>query len=327
MTGSSRCGVDHRGGLGMAHMFCHPYPALDRDKGVAMTRGIVGLLVCALAPLLTVVVSTDAAAARPTCDSKTYRKPDGTKYVCTFAEEFSGKKLDRSKWMAQRTEYTGHTHGGDCWVDSPNNIKVSNGTLKLITREESRSFRCVKPRSSFETKYTSASVSTYGKFKQTYGRFSIRAKFPSAKVAGSQSALWLYPFKQTYGGWPTSGEIDIAEFYSRRPDRVFPAIHYHPFITNRSPTKNNRCFAVKKAGSTFHTYTLEWNPGVIKISYDGITCLEHTIQSALPGRSAPFNKPFVLYLTQVLGTKNNPVKPGVTPLPLTTEIDWVHIWR
>jgi len=294
-----------------------------------MKRVLVGVLLCALAPVLSIAVAatTDAAAAAaPNCGLNTYRKPNGAKYVCSFSEDFTGSRLNRSKWSVQQTELTGHTVGGDCWVDSPNNIKVSGGTLKLITREEPQTFSCKKKRSSFQTKYTSASVSTYGSFRQTYGRFSVRAKFPYVKVPGSQGALWMYPYKQTYGGWPTSGEIDFAEFFSSRPDRVIPNIHYHPFTTNHSPIRNNRCF-VKKPW-TFHTYTLEWVPGQLRVTYDGATCLVHDIDSALPGESAPFDKPFVLYLTQCMGTKaRNPFKAGVTPLPLTTEIDWVHIWR
>jgi hypothetical protein len=43
---------------------------------------------------------------------------------------------DRSKWVAQQTGPSGHSLGGDCWVDDPDNIEASGGTLKLISRQE-----------------------------------------------------------------------------------------------------------------------------------------------------------------------------------------------
>jgi beta-glucanase (GH16 family) len=285
------------------------------------------MLVCALAPLIGVGFAVEAAsAAGPLCGSDVPRRPDGTRYVCRFADDFDGTALDRSKWIVQQTELTGHTFSRDCWVDRPGNIAVSGGTLKLTSRQESVPFRCVSPRKDFRTTYTSGSVSTQGKFAQTYGRFEFRAKFPDARVKGSQGALWLYPAEQTYGGWPSSGEIDVAEFYSRYPDRAIPYIHYHRDITHLSPLTNRRCMIVNPA--EFHTYTLQWTPSAMAISYDGATCLVHKIRAAPPLLgSQPFDRPFAIYLSQVLGMNTNAFKPGKTPLPLTTEIDWVRVWQ
>jgi beta-glucanase (GH16 family) len=110
----------------------------------------------------------------------------------------------------------------------------------LISRHEDAPLTCKSPFGDFSTEYTSGSVSTRGKFSQTYGRYEFRAKFPDAKVTGSHSALWLYPYSQAYGGWPASGEIDVAEYYTKYTDRAIPYIHYVADGSNTSPVTRRR---------------------------------------------------------------------------------------
>jgi beta-glucanase (GH16 family) len=138
--------------------------------------------------------------------------------------------------------------------------------------------------------------------------------------------VWLYPYGQAYGGWPASGEIDVAEYYSKVPDRAIPYIHYNKDGANSSPVTNTACKISDP--SSFHTYVMEWTSTTIKISYDGTTCLEHKIDAASPlTGAAPFDKPFVVYLSQVMGSGSNEFDASATPLPLTTEIDWVRVWK
>ncbi len=297
-----------------------------------MKRAIVGLIAVAIMPLISVAAASSAEAAGrpkpgPSCGSTTYYKANGSKYACSFADDFDGSSLDRNKWVAQTTALSGHSLGGDCWVDDPDNISVSNGTLKLVSRQEDNTLTCTSPYGDFTTQYTSGSVSTRGKFDQTYGRYEFRAKFPDLKVAGSHSALWMVPFSQSsYGAWPASGEIDVAEYYTKYPDRAIPYIHYNKDDANTSPVTNTQCKISDPWN--FHTYVLEWTNPTIKISYDGATCMEHKIDAAAPlTGAAPFDKPFVVYLSQVLGSGSNPFDPATTTLPLKTEVDWVRVWK
>ena len=41
---------------------------------------------------------------------------------------------------------------------------------------------------------------------------------------------------------------------------------------------------------------------------------------------APFDQPFIMSLTQALGIDSNAFDPNTTPLPATTQIDWVRVW-
>jgi beta-glucanase (GH16 family) len=252
-------------------------------------------------------------------------KDSGGSWQCTFFDDFDGSSLDGGKWLTQRTDGSGFGDGTSCFVDSPNNVSVSNGTLKLTSRKEAAPFTCDNPLGDFTTRYTSGMVSTWGRFSQTYGRFEVRAKLSAAAVKGLQSSLWLWPVDAThYGPRPASGEIDFAEMYSAYPDRAIPYIHYDPASPDPNVTNTN-CLISNLAA--FHKYAVEWTPSSIKIVYDGRTCLTDRWNPAAPlTRPQPFDQPFLIALTQGLGIGNNAFDPGTTPLPATTEVDYVRAW-
>lgn len=251
-------------------------------------------------------------------------KAGGGQWQCTWSDEFEGTALDRTKWIPQTTAASSFHSGQECFVDSPNNIAVSDGTLRLTARWEGHLFPCTS-RKSYSTSFTSGMVMTYGRFTQAFGRFEIRAKLPAAKVRGLQTSFWMWPEDpQRYGTvWPASGEIDIAEAYSLRPDRVIPYIHY--LSLDAASTTNNYCMVDDV--SQFHTYTLEWTPQSMTILYDGKVCLAHRWAPVPPQlHPQPFDQPFMLALTQALGIGQNAFDAN-TPLPATTVVDYVRVWK
>jgi beta-glucanase (GH16 family) len=271
-------------------------------------------------------VKRPAVATGGACGGALIEKSKGKYWRCTFADEFNGGGLDSSKWLPQRTDYSGYTNGATaCFVDSPDNISVSNGGLNLTARKEAAPFSCRDPYGNFPTQFTSGMVTTYSKFAQAFGRFEVRARV-SALGSGLQTSFWLWPEDVSrYGGWPTSGEIDIAELFSNYPDRAIPYIHYSPGAPDPYVT-NNRCL-IRNPGA-FHTYAVEWTKRSIKVIYDGRTCLVNRWVPASPlVRPGPFNQPFMVSLTQALGVGPNAFDPATTPLPATTTVDYVRVWR
>lgn len=249
-------------------------------------------------------------------------KPDGNAWVCTFDDEFGGTNLDGTKWFIQTTAASGFGGATECFVAGSNNISEGNGVLSLTVRKEAAPFTCTTPTGSFTTQYTGGTVNTLGRFSQAYGRFDVRAAFPAATVAGLQSSLWLWPTTTKYGSWPTNGEIDIAEEYSQHPDRVIPFVHYTPASPDPNVT-NNYCMIDP---SQFHTYTAIWTTSTITIQFDGKTCLSDSWHPAAPlVKPQPFDQPFMVALTQALGLNSNAVTAS-TPLPATTQIDYVRVW-
>lgn len=263
------------------------------------------------------------AVAAPYCGAALPR-PGGGYWTCVMAEEFNGLLLNTARWSRVTTAASGLSLGGDCFTSSSKNITVANGTLRLISRKETAPITCSSPYGAFSTRFTSGMVSTRAKVTWTYGRFEIRAKFPPAKVAGLHSALWLWPQNASYyGAFPASGEIDIAEFFTRYPDRVIPYLHYQQSGPDPNVT-NNWCLVSRP--EDFHTYVLEWTPTQLKVMFDGVTCLLNTAWTpqnlTMP---APFDRPFFLNLTQAMGIGTN-AHTSLTPLPATTFVDYVRVW-
>ncbi len=248
---------------------------------------------------------------------------DGQQWQCTFDDEFNGSTLDTSKWVVQQTADGGYHSGVECFEDSPDNVSVSGGTLNLTADQAPSPFLCPGD-PPYYTQYTSGMVSTDQHFAQTDGLFEVRAKVSGATTPGLQSSFWLYPAQLTYGPWPASGEIDIAELYSEYPTLAIPFVHYNSSASEPDDT-NDDC-AIGDP-TQFHTYAVEWTPQSLTFLYDGQTCLVDHWSAASPlVDPAPFNEPFYICLTQALGIGTNQFVAGTTPLPATTSVDWARVW-
>jgi beta-glucanase (GH16 family) len=282
---------------------------------------------------------TTTAPAGPDCGA-TVLKPSGAPWVCTFDDEFDGTSLDRSKWLVQTTATSGYHSGAECFVDSPDNVAVSGGTLRLTVRKEAAPFTCRTPSGGYASQYTSGTVNGYARFQQAYGRFEVRAKLPNTAVKGLQETFWLWPANSTkYGLWPASGEIDFAEFYSLYNGWNIPYLHYSllqstvSWATNTNvytalPAPNNQPgMTCSYAKGAFNTYDVVWEPGRITLQVNGQNCIVDNYVASNVSGAAPFDQPFFIALTQMLGIGNNAFVDGMTPLPATTEVDYVRIWR
>jgi beta-glucanase (GH16 family) len=267
-------------------------------------------------------------------------KGDGTQWVCSFDDEFGGSSVDANNWTIQTTAATGFHSGAECFVNRPNNLSVSNGTLKLTARQEAAPFLCASPLGSYTTQYTSGTVNGFNKFAQAYGLFEVRAKLPAATVKGLQETLWLWPVDSVkYGAWPGSGEIDFAEFYSQYAGWNIPYLHYNLDQTALNWTTNANVYTAWPApyaqpgmnctydSANFNTYAVLWEPGRITLRVNGQNCIVDNYSANGLASPAPFDQPFFLALTQELGIGDNAFTAGVTPLPATTEVDYVRIWK
>jgi beta-glucanase (GH16 family) len=301
-------------------------------------RRTPGVVAAVLALSLTVVTApgdpagaldsgdTTVHASGPDCGGVTIPKAGGGDWACTFDEEFDGTTLNQANWAIQTTAASGFSAGPACFTGRARNVSVRHGMLSLTARKEAAPFWCAEPNGGFSTRYTSGEVLTYGRFSQAYGRFEVSARFPATTITGLQESLWLWPDDPTrYGAWPASGEIDIAEVYSLYADRAVPTIHYAPLVFDANTTNY---FCLINDISQFHRYAVEWTPSTITISYDGQTCLSDSWNPMWPlSKPQPFDQPFMVALTQALGVGVNAFDPATTPLPATTQVDYVRVWK
>jgi beta-glucanase (GH16 family) len=245
-------------------------------------------------------------------------KPGGGQWECTFADEFNGTSLDRTKWLPQIYHGTGSPTRA-CFVDHPNNISVSSGVLRLTVRKVPKPVVC----DGKSANYTSGSVSTYHRFSQQYGRFEARMKshLTWGSIPGLQEAFWLWPDDRVASNvaWPAAGEIDIAETYSLYNWYAVPFLHYTA-NDNGGPKPGVNTAYCPAARGKFNTYTLTWTPTTLTILVNGKTCLVNT--SGDPA----FQKPYIAAFTSALGVGSNALAWN-TPIPATMHVDYLRVWR
>jgi beta-glucanase (GH16 family) len=262
--------------------------------------------------------------------------PSGS-WRCTFDDEFNGTSLDPSKWSPMLTYASAYRTGPlfhqVCYVNNPDTINVSGGTLNLSVVQSPEPIGCQGTYASkAQTDIEGGMVISYNLFSQEYGFFEASAEMPATSVPGLQETLWLYPENETlYGPWPDSGEIDYGEFYSEYPDNDVPAMHYPGSNTDPNATDDTCVHAGSSPAGQFHTYAALWTPTSITTYYDGQPCMTDVYAPYVNNPDTapePFNQPFFLALTAALGATNgDQYRPGVTPLPATTKIDWVRTWQ
>jgi beta-glucanase (GH16 family) len=247
-------------------------------------------------------------------------KPGGGSWVCSFVDNFKGRSLDRTKWLPQLYYDTGTGAGRACNVDSPDNIRVALGTLRLSVRKVSTPIYCQGGMAD----YTSSSVSTFHLFSQQYGRFEARIKVQGTggkSIPGLQEAFWMWPDDRVPSDvqWPAAGEIDIAELYSQYHRYAVPFLHYTANDNGGPKVGVNTAYCAANRGR-FNTYTLTWTPSSLTIQVNGKNCLVNT--SGDPA----FQKPYILVLSQMLGVGANALT-SKTPIPATMHVDYVKAWR
>lgn len=331
-------------------------------SGSGRRRWAAALIVCAVLPMVSLdraggaatkhsaaPAATTAADAGPACsrgEAFARRHPG---WVCSFDDEFDATthdahQLDRSKWLVQQTATSGFSSGPPgqqaCYRDDPRNVWVSNGRLHLSARAKARPFNCptvdvLSPfgfhaGSHFRTRYTAGEVSTFRRFAQAYGRFAVRARIPATRRPGLQETFWLWPVDpRKYGTHGWSGEIDFAEFYSSFARHVIPYVHYLLPGKSAQPARywNQVTARCPIRRGKFNTYVARWRPGVIRLMVNGTTCLTDRYRALNVSPPAPFDQPFIVALTQALGQGANAFNRRSTPLPATTTIAWVRVWR
>lgn len=268
-------------------------------------------------------VSPSPAPGAPTCGGTSLTKADGTPWVCSFDDEFNGTALDTTKWVPQTNFTSGSAAAYACYTSSANNIKESGGSLNLTVRHEAVPILCQDTQFGTSSYYSAGSVMSYHLFSQQYGRFEARIKAPAASVPGLQETFWLWPddrYDTTGTYWPASGEIDVAETYSQYPTLVIPFLHYTAYDNGGPIPGVNTAWNCAASRGTYHTYTLTWSAQTLEIDVDGLACLINN--SGDPA----FQKRYIVALSALLGTGANSLQAN-TPLPATTSIDYVRVWK
>jgi beta-glucanase (GH16 family) len=249
--------------------------------------------------------ATTPPATKPPAD------PSGWKMV--WNDEFSSGTIDKSKWNVRDNE--GRNIDLGCNVDDPQNSFVTGGTLTI------RALKKTETCSSQTRQYTQAYLDTIGKASWTYGRFEMRAKSPNTPDSsqGFWPAFWLRP---NDGG---NGEIDVTELPGGKDwyDKSTAAIFW-----DYTPVKQDTRIPMPGGGypgDGFHTYTTEWEPGVLRWYIDGKLVWTRD-RGTTPWFDQAFSKPYNIRLNfQVGGWLGNPTPSNTFPADFV--VDYVRVYQ
>ena len=266
-------------------------------------------------------------------------QPAPAEWKLVWSDEFDEQNIDRTKWDFDSGNGINGWGNGELqyYTGEPKNAFVKDGMLHVrVLKESYRSFG-----------YTSSRLKTRKKdgsplFCQRYGRFEFRAKLPTGR--GIWPALWMMPQDNKYGGWPSSGEIDIMEARGQDPTRILGTLHFG----SRGPAHAHasREYVLPRGGSIadFHVYVLEWTPGRIRWLVDDQPYATQSFwwsssrtradqgarsakQADLYPWPAPFDQPFYLIMNVAVGGNflGNPDR--TTRFPAEMLVDYVRVYE
>jgi beta-glucanase (GH16 family) len=270
------------------------------------------------------------------------------------SDEFNSDKLDRKKWKAEKSCWGGGNEERQCYTGRKENIRVADGLLHLMAREEKFTGAdrppeiASMPNPNRTQPFTSGKIRTRGIASWKYGKIEFRAKPP--KGQGTWPAVWMMPADDQYGAWPLSGEIDLMEAVNLGAscnecggavgeNRTLSAIHF-----GDKPPKNThihkRVALPDNAlpSDAFHTWTFEWGAGLMRFYLDGRQYWEVKADQLYSGSPkakgnpiAPFDKPFYIMANLAIGGKlsedNNDKGIVKDVVPANFLIDWIRIYQ
>jgi beta-glucanase (GH16 family) len=248
------------------------------------------------------------------------RERDGRRRL-VWADEFDYTGLpNRAKWSY---DVGGHGWGNkelQYYTDlRKENARVENGLLVIEARRDNWEGH----------EYTSARLVSKRKGDWTYGRFEVRAKLTSGR--GAWPAIWMLPTDWAYGGWPSSGEIDIMEQVGYEPQTVHASVHtkaYHHSINTQKTAK----ITVENATTEFNVYAVEWTQeeirGYVNDRHYFTFKNERLTNTDADFRQWPFDRPFHLLLNiAVGGTWGGARGVDQSIWPQRMEIDYVRVYE
>lgn len=211
--------------------------------------------------------------------------------------------------------------GGDGWgnnelqyyTDRPENIVVENGMLKITAIKESY----------MGSGYTSARITTKGKFEKKFGRFEARMKLPYGK--GYWPAFWMLGGNIDTDVWPQCGEIDIMENRGSSPTIISGALH-GPGYSGGSAILKAFSFPNSRVDSAFHIYGVEWGPDYINFYVDDVLYNQLTPEK-VTGAWVFNSNPFFMLINLAVGGNFGGPPNAQTVFPQEMLIDYVRVYQ
>jgi beta-glucanase (GH16 family) len=243
-----------------------------------------------------------------------HAQPPAAAPTLLFDDEFDGSTLDANKWVP--TYWFGNTIDTNNELEwyLPNNVSVSNGTLKLTALKQTvngggKTYNYTS--GVITTGRNSSDVSKAPKFEFQYGYAEMRAKVPKGK--GLWPAFWTLSCDQN---WPP--EIDVTEIIGDQPTVNNMTLHYSN--SDGSDASSGGEWSGPDLSAGWHTYGVDWEPSAIVWYVDGVEHYRYSTAANIPAEK------MYLLLNMAIGGDWPGSPDGSTVFPATFEVDYVHVW-
>ncbi len=231
-------------------------------------------------------------------------------YELVWSDEFNGNSLDRNIWNVEVNGYGGWNNELQYYCDSPENIIVSDGTLKI---------RALK-KNYMDKTYTSARLNSQGKAEFQYGKIEARMKLPSFK--GAWPAFWMLGANGQQ--WPACGEIDIVETINNE-SIVYGTAHWAKGSSYASSGSSTQAAGAKIDITQWHDYGIEWDANKIVWYVDNVKY--HEINIAADPDKACLAKSQYLLLNLAIGGDWPGFNIDNSAFPAQMEVDYVRAYK
>ena len=267
-------------------------------------------------------------------------------YCLVWSDEFDQQSLDLTKWSYERNCWGGGNNEAQCYVDRSKNIWLEDSMLHIkAIREDTVGPGMGDDQANYNSEdtsgsgtYSSARIRTKNKADWRYGRFEIRAKLPEGQ--GTWPAIWMLPTDWVYGGWASSGEIDIMEAVNLKvggENHIHGTLHFGAdFPENVYAGEPYALPNGQNPADGFHEYAIEWEQGEIRWYVDGDHFATQTSDgwysaNALDNPYAPFDQTFHLILNLAVGGnwagQVNDTGIDETVFPQEMVVDYVRVYE
>ena len=237
-------------------------------------------------------------------------------YDLVFSDEFNSNGVDSSKWN------TSYRWGAEFIINNEEQYYVDTqrdpgfGANPFSTNGNTLTIEATRTPDSLRSSarnqpYLSGTMTTFDKFRMTYGYVEMRAKMPRGQ--GLWPAFWL--LHQTESG--SRPEIDVVEMLGHDTNLLYQTFHYFEDFNLRS-TPSYQARGADYA-SDFHTYGMLWEPGKITWYVDGVAT--NTFESG----NVPNESMYILLNLALGGAWAG--SPDNSTFPAEYEIDYVRAYQ
>ncbi len=244
--------------------------------------------------------------------------PPNRVYQLVWSDEFDKDGLpDASRWSYDTDGNANGWGNNEAQYYTSNrlsNAEVKGGNLYITAIKEDMGGK----------KYTSARLITKSKGDWLYGKVEVKAILPDGR--GMWPAIWMLPTDWEYGGWPSSGEIDIMENVGYDPFWIVASAHTFSYNHVLGTQKSNKV-KIDDCYTAFHLYRIEWEASEYRIYVDDQ--LIFTFKNEGKGYKVwPFDKRFHLLLNVAVGG-NWGGSQGIddTIFPRKMVVDYVRVYQ